>query len=85
MAEFVEVPHHIQLSLNIKGLVDNHSNRRDEKVEWIKKIIKPIKNLGLLHLQETHFKSMTEAARALRKLGGKLIGFAKSPDRGTNY
>ena len=80
MTELEHIPHHIQLSLNVSGLVSkhhqNHSRlaRRDEKTEWIKLQTKNYKNIGLFHMQETHFESITEARAALLKLGGKIIG-----------
>ena len=70
------IPHFRAYSLNIKGLACEKS--RDNKLVWLKQTCNKIPDLGIVLLQETHFKNAREAHRALRRLGGKLLGISNS-------
>ena len=80
MADLEDIPHHVQLSLNLNGSVERP--RMDEKMNWIKQHIKRMPHLGLVHFQETHFMTEREAYTALRRLGGKVLGLGLASDRG---
>ena len=80
-----DIPHFRIYSINFRGLVDE--KRRDDKLTWLKLEARKIQNLGLVLIQETHFKSTWEANQALRRLGGKLLGIscAQNNSRGVLF
>ena len=69
-----EIPHFRIYSINFRGLVD--TKRRNDKLAWLQTEAKGIQNLGVVLIQETHFKSTWEANQALRRLGGKILGIS---------
>ena len=73
------IPHFRAYSLNIKGLVCEKS--KDNKLVWLKQTCNKIPDLGVVLIQETHFKNTLEAHKALRRLGGKLLGISCSRSR----
>ena len=70
------IPPFVILSLNIKGLLTQKTC--ENKLIWLKQTCHNIKNLGVVHLQETNFNNLTDARRALMRLGGKIIGLSTS-------
>ena len=77
-----DIPHFVQYSLNIKGLSSKKS--RQNKMAWVNAHIRSIKNLGIIHFQETKFKNLQEAKRCFRGMKGKVIGASFHPDRRKN-
>ena len=76
------IPHFVQYSLNIKGLSSKKS--RKNKMAWVSAHIRTIRNLGIIHFQETKFKGIQEAKRCFRGMKGKVIGASFHPDRRRN-
>ena len=73
------IPHFRAHSLNIQGLVCEKS--KDNKLVWLKQTCNKIPDLGVVLIQETHFKNTREAHKTLRRLGGKLLGISCSGSR----
>ena len=74
------IPYHTQYSLNIRGLVDN--DNMQTKLSLLSRQFRRAKHVGCVHLQETHFKTETEARACFNRLGGFITGFVPSTYRG---
>jgi len=70
----IYIPPFVVLSLNIKGLLTQKTC--ENKMIWLKQTCNKIKNLGIVHLQETNFNNITDARRALMRLGGRILGLS---------
>ena len=71
------IPHFVQYSFNIRGLVSMKC--RKNKMSWLKQQLKEIGKLGVIHFQESHFSNLKEIEECFFGMKGNTLGVSCNP------
>ena len=73
-SDFEGVPFHLQYSLNINGLKSEET--RPNKLKYLKNLVSQFKDIGIVHLQETHLNDVKVIKYLICCLKGEIKGFS---------